>query len=179
MSEETTPWSDDAVVAAQALQDSLAAAEPVIPVVEEPVALAVEPETLPTVFAEPEVEPQVVAVIEEVAPIVEAPAADQKKTKGKNSRSASELAAGSEVLLSKVVFESKYAKNSGSVRSVQTRLMELGYTSAGDDRHGWISDGTAKALAEFVADSGLGAHNLYAEDVINALFEGTGVVVLP
>jgi peptidoglycan hydrolase-like protein with peptidoglycan-binding domain len=171
MSEETTPLSNDAVVAAQSLQDSLAAAEPVIPaVVEEPTALAVEPETLPTVFAEPE--PEVIA-------IVEVPAADPKKAKGKNTRSASSLAAGSEVLLSKVVFESKFAKNSDSVRSVQTRLIELGYTSAGDDRQGWISDGTASALAAFVADSGLEAHKLYAEDTINALFEGTGVVVLP
>jgi hypothetical protein len=178
MSEETTPLSNDAAVAAQSLQDSLAAAKPVIPaVIEEPVALAVEPETLPTVFAEPE--PKVVVAVEEPAAIVDAPAADQKKTKGKNSRSASSLAAGSEVLLSKVVFESRFAKNSGSVRSVQTRLIELGYPSAGDDRQGWISDGTASALAAFVADSGLGADNLYAEDVINALFEGTGVVVLP
>jgi hypothetical protein len=147
------------------------------PVVAEPIALAVEPETLPTVIAEPE--PKVIPVVEEPAPIAEAPAADQKKTKGKNSRSASSLAAGSEVLLSKVVFESKFAKNSGSVRSVQTRLMELGYTSAGDDRQGWISDGTASALAEFVADSHLGADNIYSQEVIDALFEGTGVVVLP
>lgn len=178
MSEETSPLSDDAAVAAQSLQDSLAAAEPVIPVVvEEPIALAVEPTTLPTVFAEPE--PEVVAVIEEPAPIVEAPAADQKKTKGKNSRSASSLAAGSEVLLSKVVFESKFNRNSASVKAVQTRLLELGYANAGADRQGWISEGTASALAEFAAESGIEAHNIYTQDLLNALFEGTGVVVLP
>lgn len=147
------------------------------PVVAEPVALAVEPETLPTVMAEPE--PEVIPVVEEPVQIVEAPAADLKKTKGKKSGSASQLAAGSEVHLSKVVFESRFSRNSESVKLIQARLIELGYTSAGDDRQGWISDNTANALAEFASESGIEALHPTDEVVITALFDGTGVVVLP
>jgi hypothetical protein len=164
------------------MSNELPIEQPPVTPVAEPVALAVEPETLPTVFAEPEPEENRAihgSTMKAEAPAAEAEGSAAAKTKGKNSRSDSQLAAGSEVLLSKIVFESKFAKNSGSVKTVQTRLIELGYTSAGDDRQGWISDGTANALAEFVADSKIEAHSIYAEVVINALFVGTGVVVLP
>lgn len=170
MSEETSLMSDDATVVPQSLQDSFVAAESTPVVAQEVPALAVEPETLPTVFAEPQ---------PEVVPIVEAAAADPKKTKGKNHRSVSSLVAGSEVRLSKVIFESKFNRNSASVRIVQTRLIELGYTDAGADRQGWVSEGTASALTEFAKDSGIEAHNIYTQDLLNALFEGTGAILLP
>ena len=153
--------------------------EPIVPAVE-PVALAVEPETLPVVMAEPktpvveEVKPEVIAVVEEDA-------AAEKKSKGKKitpQAVSTQIADGSAVYLSKIVFESLYAKNSNSVALLQSRLVELGYVSAGDDKQGWISAGTAKALEDFKADNAV-THNLYSQEMIEAVFAGTSVKVLP
>lgn len=136
----------------------------------EPVALAVEPETLPVVMAEPE-EVVAVAVEEPIAPA-------EKKTRGKKSLVGSQIADGTSVYLSKVVFESEYAKNSNSVAVLQIRLSELGYITAGDDKQGWISAGTAQALEEFKSDNAVEA-DLYSEELIKAVFAGTSVQVLP
>jgi hypothetical protein len=153
--------------------------ESIAPAVE-PVALAVEPETLPVVMAEPktpiveEVKPEVKAVSEEVA-------ASEKSSKGKKiapQASSTQIADGSAVYLSKIVFESLYSRNSNSVVILQTRLVELGYTSARDDKQGWISVGTAKALEDFKSDNAVTA-SLYSQEMIEAVFVGTSVKVLP
>ena len=151
---------------------------------EEPKALAAEPETLPVVMAEPApemvkveepvaivVEPEVVAVEEQIAPT-------DKKTRGKKSVVGSQIADGTSVYLSKVVFESEYARNSNSVAVLQIRLIELGYATAGDDKQGWISAGTAKALEDFKSDNAV-ASDIYSQEMIEAVFAGTSVEVLP
>ncbi len=147
----------------------------VVVVAEEPVALAVEPETLPVVIAEPD--PIVVAepdlIVEDAAP---------KKSKGKKSASTAfvptQLADGTAVYMSKMVFQSEYEQNSNSVRAVQSRLMELGYVTAGDDKQGWISAGTAEALENFKNDNDLEV-GMLDEELVKALFSGTSVKVLP
>lgn len=143
----------------------------------EPVALAVEPETLPVVMAEPEPEQNRAdehAYMKEEEPIAAAP----EKKRGKKSEVGSQIADGTSVYLSKVVFESDYAKNSNSVAVLQARLIELGYVTAGDDKRGWISAGTAQALAEFKSDNAVEA-DLYSEELIKSVFAGTSVQVLP
>lgn len=143
---------------------------------EEPEALAVEPETLPVVMAEPEYavsepEPELIVVEQ---PITLAP----EKKRGKNSAPGSQIPDGTSIHLSKIVFESQYARNSISVSILQQRLTELGYASAGDDKRGWISDGTVQALEEFKKDNAV-SENLYSEELIKAVFAGTSVQVLP
>lgn len=141
----------------------------------EPEPVAVEPETLPVVMAEP--------VVEAPAPTVVVTAAAVKRNKGKKSTAAAtiptELEEGTVVLLSKLVFESRGEMNSNSVRALQVRLMELGYITAGDDKPGWISAGTAEALEDYKKDNSIEADSIYGEDLIKTLFVGTSVQVLP
>lgn len=142
---------------------------------ERPVAAAAEPEPQPepVAAAEPEV---VVAAPTQVA-------AATKRNKGKKSSAAAvvptELAADTVVLMSKMVFESLFEHNSASVSAVQTRLIELGYITAGDDKLGWISSGTKEALQDYAADNSLEAEKFLDEELIKSLFVGTNVAVLP
>lgn len=85
-----------------------------------------------------------------------------------------------DISMSKLVFESLFERNSRSVGLVQLRLVELGYGVAGADKRGWLSAGTKEALAEFAKDSGMSEATQYADqDVIEALFSGTPVRIVP
>lgn len=152
---------------------------------EEPKALAVEPETLPVVMAEPAPEENRAvghSTMKAEEPVVVEPAAVEEpaavKPKGKKSVVGSQIADGTSVYLSKIVFESLYSKNSNSVAVLQERLIELGHVTAGDDKRGWISVGTAQALEDFKKASAVEA-GLYSEELIKAVFAGTSVQVLP
>jgi hypothetical protein len=140
-----------------------------------PFALAVEPETIPAVVVveakpEPVKEPEVVVKKEE-APVVEAPAPviepQGKKLAG----------AGVFVQLSALKHGSR-AKNSRSVASVQSRLIELGFSDAGNDMRGTFGDSTLEALSAFHKDSKIKADACTDELVIVALFKGTAVEVI-
>lgn len=142
----------------------------------EPVALAVEPEEnraihggtmkaeAPAAAEEPEVveksEPAAAAVAEETAP-------ESKKLKG----------AGVFVQMSALKHNSR-AKNSRSVASVQARLIELGFSDAGNDNRGTFGDATLDALCAFHKDSKVKADSCLDEKVIVALFKGTAVEVV-
>jgi peptidoglycan hydrolase-like protein with peptidoglycan-binding domain len=135
----------------------------------EPVALAVEPVTIPAVVAEakpePVKEPEVVVKKEAAAA---APAASEgKKLAG----------AGVYVQLAALVHGSR-AKNSRSVASVQSRLIELGFSEAGNDKRGSFGDSTLEALTAFHKDSKVKADACTDEPVIVALFKGTAVEVI-
>jgi hypothetical protein len=136
----------------------------------EPVALAVEPTTIPAVVVEakpePVKEPEVVVMEEAPAPAAVA-ASEGKKLAG----------AGVFVQLSALKHNSR-AKNSRSVASVQSRLIELGFASAGDDKRGTFGDSTLEALCEFHKDSKVKADACTDEPVIVALFKGTAVEVI-
>ncbi len=154
--------------------------------VKKPEPVAVEPVTLPVVMAAPTATPVAASTpTVTTASVSEAAstAAALKRNKGKKSTASAaiptQLEGGTVVLLSKLVFESKLEQNSNSVRAVQTRLMELGYITAGDDKQGWVSAGTAEALEDFKKDNAIEADSIYAEDVIKSLFVGTSVQVLP
>lgn len=138
----------------------------------EPVALAVEPVTIPAVVVEakpePVKEPEVV-VKKEAAAVAPAPVAapEGKKLAG----------AGVFVQLSALKHGSR-AKNSRSVASVQARLIELGFSDAGDDKRGAFGDSTLVALTAFHKDSKVKADACTDEPVIVALFKGTAVEVI-
>ena len=136
----------------------------------EPVALAVEPKTIPAVVVEakpePVKEPEVVAK-KEAAASAPAVASEGKKLAG----------AGVFVQLSALKHGSR-VKNSRSVASVQSRLIELGFASAGEDKRGTFGDSTLEALCEFHKDSKVKADNCTDQSVIVALFKGTAVEVI-
>ena len=131
----------------------------------EPVALAVEPATIPAVVVE--AKPEVVEKKEAPAPVVEAAKPEGKKLAG----------AGVFVQLSALKHNSR-AKNSRSVASVQSRLIELGFSDAGDDKRGTFGDSTLVALTAFHKDSKVKADACTDEPVIVALFKGTAVEVI-
>ena len=135
----------------------------------EPVALAVEPVTIPAVVVEAKPEPvkEPEVVVKKEAPAVAAAAPEGKKLAG----------AGVYVQLAALVHGSR-AKNSRSVASVQSRLIELGFSEAGNDKRGSFGDSTLEALTAFHKDSKVKADNCTDEAVIVALFKGTAVEVL-
>jgi peptidoglycan hydrolase-like protein with peptidoglycan-binding domain len=138
----------------------------------EPVALAVEPMTIPAVVVEakpePVKEPEVVVKKEAPAQAAAAVAASEgKKLAG----------AGVFVQLSALKHNSR-AKNSRSVASIQSRLIELGFSDAGDDKRGTFGDSTLEALTAFHKDSKVKADACTDEPVIVALFKGTAVEVI-
>lgn len=119
-------------------------------------------------------EPEVV-----VAP---AAAADPGAVEGKKSKSRSAVpsALGSNVFVQmQALVCCGGTKNSGSVASVQTRLLELGYVQAGDEKRGYFGVNTCSALKEFQKDSKIESEDCADLDTITALFEGTKVEVLP
>ena len=126
----------------------------------EPVALAVEPKTIPAVVVE--AKPEVVVKPEPELQV------DKK---------AGLPGAGIFVQLSALVPHSR-RKNSRSVTSVQARLIELGFDTAGEDDRGHFSDGTVEALQLFAKDKKIKAESLVDESVIIALFKGTAVEVI-
>ncbi len=126
----------------------------------EPVALAVEPKTIPAVVVE--AKPEVVVKPEPELQV------DKK---------AGLPGAGIFVQLSALVPYSR-RKNSRSVTSVQARLIELGFNTAGEDDRGHFSDGTVEALELFAKDKKIKAESLVDESVITALFKGTAVEVV-
>lgn len=137
----------------------------------EPVALAVEPVTIPAVVVEakpePVKEPEVVQKKEAPAPAAAASASEGKKLAG----------AGVYVQVAALVHGSR-AKNSRSVASVQSRLVELGFSEAGNDKRGSFGDSTLEALTAFHKDSKVKADACTDEPVIVALFKGTAVEVI-
>lgn len=79
------------------------------------------------------------------------------------------------VYLSRLAFESD-AQNSVSVAMVQERLIELGFSDAGNDLRGWLREPTRKALALY---AGLSEEDVVVNDrnLIEKLFKGLDVVV--
>lgn len=119
----------------------------------------------------------VLGVDEALAPAVvpvSTPKAKEKPAPSTASNTA--IPAGSQVAMSALVYESK-ARNSGSVRSVQTRLLELGHLGAGSDLPGWLSAGTLEALTEFHAGAKLKGEVL-SRETVEALFKGVAVKVI-
>jgi peptidoglycan hydrolase-like protein with peptidoglycan-binding domain len=139
----------------------------------EPVALAVEPITIPAVVVEAKPEPvkEPEVVVKKEAPAVAA-AAEEPKPEGKKL-----AGAGVYVQVAALVHGSR-VKNSRSVASVQSRLIELGFSEAGNDKRGTFGDSTLEALTAFHKDSKVKADNCIDKPVIVALFKGTAVEVL-
>ena len=138
--------------------------------VQEPIALAVEPELQPE-----ENRALHGSTMKAEAPVVEP--TPEPEVQVKVDKNAGLPGAGIFVQLSALIPHSR-RKNSRSVTSVQARLIELGYITAGDDDRGHFSNGTVEALDSFVKDKKIKADSLVDETVIKTLFKGTAVEVV-
>jgi hypothetical protein len=78
--------------------------------------------------------------------------------------------------MSALVYQS-VARNSASVRAIQTRLLELGHLGAGSDLPGWLSAGTLEALGEFHAGAKLKG-DVLSRETIEALLKGLPVKIV-
>lgn len=152
----------------------------------EPVALAVEPVTIPAVVVEAKPEPELTMPKEasqhaELASATPEPDKEPEVVAKKEAAAAPEgkklAGAGVFVQLSALKHGSR-AKNSRSVASVQARLIELGYAEAGNDNRGTFGDSTLEALSTFHKDSKVKADNCTDQSVVEALFKGTAVEVV-
>jgi len=115
-------------------------------------------------------------VDEELTPAV-APAKPKAKEKPTpNTAVNTAIPAGTQVSMGALVYRS-LARNSVSVRAVQTRLLELGHLGSGSDLPGWLSDGTMEALGEFHSGAKLKGEVL-SRETIKALFAGISVKVV-
>lgn len=133
----------------------------------------VEEVYIPDRFEAPVVEPEIVETPVAVEPEPVVVKAKSKKIPQPETVIAYE---DDEVVLLSSLILNGYARNSRSVWLVQERLINLGYTDAGTDEQGWLSEGTRSALAEFCGCS-VEECKVNCKDTITRLFEGTPVQV--
>jgi len=117
--------------------------------------------------------------VEQADEIVVTSAAAAKTKSKKVADVAAQQNVDSEVVVSlgRLVFENIYSKNSASVITVQERLIELGFITAGDDKRGWLSTGTCAALKEFQKKNKIESEHCTSEETIRELFAKTSVAV--
>lgn len=122
--------------------------------------------------AEPELEQvaEVVYTPAEPAAVVEAPAAEEAKSKKLDAAEPAAYQDGEVVVLSKLVLGGNQ-RNSRSVALVQEQLVARGYVDADIDKRGWYRENTQKALLEFCGDEGIN------ESTVKKLFADTKVSI--
>ena len=122
--------------------------------------------------AEPELEQvaEVVYTPAEPAAVVEAPAAEEAKSKKLDAAEPAAYQDGEVVVLSKLVLGGNQ-RNSRSVALVQEQLVARGYVDADIDKRGWYRENTQKALLEFCGDEGI------YESTVKKLFADTKVSI--
>ena len=126
--------------------------------------------------AEPELEPELEQVAEvvytpaEPAAVVEAPAAEEAKSKKSDAAEPAAYQDGEVVVLSKLVLGGN-ERNSRSVALVQEQLVAKGYADADIDKRGWYKENTHKALLAFCGDEGIN------ESTVKKLFANTKVSI--
>ena len=72
-----------------------------------------------------------------------------------------------------------YAGNSESVKTVQLRLNDLGFSSVMNDKFGRLEEGAVQAINAFRKSKGLVESGCFDEEVMAYLFQGESVGVLP
>jgi len=72
-----------------------------------------------------------------------------------------------------------YEGNSESVKAVQLRLNDLGFSSVMNDKFGRLEEGSVEAINAFRKSKGLDECGCFDEEVLAYLFQGESVGVLP
>lgn len=112
----------------------------------------------------------------EEAPAPAVKASTPKPKEKTSTATPTAIPAGHTVSLGALTYKAK-ARNSASVRAVQTRLLELGHLGAGSDLPGWLAEGTLEALTEFHSVSKLKG-DVLSRETVEALFKGLSVKVI-
>jgi peptidoglycan hydrolase-like protein with peptidoglycan-binding domain len=123
----------------------------------------------------PSTNEQALAVVPEPVAIREEPREEPKKDK---------KAPSFQVNPEKYVYLSAlkvnaYAGNSESVKAVQLRLNDLGFSSVMNDKFGRLEEGSVEAINAFRKSKGLDECGCFDEEVLAYLFQGESVGVLP
>ena len=118
-------------------------------------------------------EPELPAVEVEVQ--VEEPKYEQKKSK-KEPVLKSE---GDKIIYISSLKVNALAGNSESVKVVQLRLNDLGFSSVMNDKFGRLEGGAVEAINEFRKSKGLDECGCFDEQVLAYLFDGENVGVRP
>lgn len=130
-------------------------------------------EDLASIFTTPEVPSEPTPAVEpEPTPAVVEPEPEPVVKSKKSTNLRSTL---SGVVSLNALKTARNTKNSASVALIQERLIELGFTDAGSDVRGHLSEGTVLALAKFDG-SDLDTF-LVGEQVVRKLFENTAVEI--
>ncbi len=139
----------------------------------------IEPAPAPEpVTPEPVTEPAPEPVTEPAPEPVTEPAPERKR-KGVRQDVASTVASDMDpvtVSMSALVVRG-WSRNSASVKALQDRLSERGYHDWISDGHGWISDATVRCLASFQSEHGLDPSGIPDRATVDALMQGTPVVI--
>lgn len=112
----------------------------------------------------------------EEASVAPEPAPAPKVKARPKANTASSIEPNTVVSLGALVYKAN-ARNSMSVRAVQTRLLELDHLGAGADLPGWLADGTMEALTEFHSKAKIEGQVVSLE-TLHALFKGLPVTVV-
>lgn len=86
---------------------------------------------------------------------------------------------GDKIIYQSALKVNAYEGNSESVKTVQLRLVELGFDSCMNDKYGRLGNGSVEAINAFRKSKGLKECGCFDEEVLAHLFAGTNVGVRP
>lgn len=86
---------------------------------------------------------------------------------------------GNKIIYLSALKVNAYEGNSESVKTVQLRLNDLGFSSVMNDKFGRLGDGAVEAINEFRKSKGLDECGCFDEQVLAYLFDGDDVGVRP
>lgn len=115
------------------------------------------------------------AVEAEPVEVKEEPKAEAKR----NNRKPVLKSVGEKVVYMSALKINAYEGNSESVKTVQLRLNDLGYSSVMNDKFGRLGEGAVEAINEFRKSNGLKECGCFDEEVLAYLFDSENIGVLP
>jgi len=117
-------------------------------------------------------------VVASPAPVVE-PVVAVKEEPKKESKSPKLNTEGDKIVFMSALKVNAYEGNSESVKTVQLRLVELGFDTCMNDKYGRLGNGAVEAVNAFRKSKGLAQNGAFDEEVLAHLFAGTNVGVQP
>ena len=97
----------------------------------------------------------------------------------KQSKAPKLNAEGDKIVFMSALKVNAYEGNSESVKTVQLRLVELGFDTCMNDKFGRLGAGSVEAINAFRKSKGLEECGCFDEEVLAYLFEGQSVGVQP
>jgi hypothetical protein len=86
---------------------------------------------------------------------------------------------GNKIIFLSALKVNAYEGNSESVKTVQLRLNDLGYSSVMNDKFGRLGEGAVEAINAFRKSKGLDECGCFDEQVLAYLFDGEDIGVRP